>query len=272
MDTAYCKLDGVTYYIASFASLPQREIQEKRRHLLCPDPKCGWQAYFKRAASSGQGACFGARPHAPNCSLAAPISESGPGSNETKDILRNPMDHIVIDTAFGAHGSLHIDGEDEAPGAPRGGRFTGDGPRGPAKMNRRLRPLLKSLISSEQFRRSSSVIELPQYLSLPVNQFFVHFDDAGPEHENRFHGFWGLVFDTGMSYSGAFWLNTGEYDELSVMIPAHLYDDFKKRFGFQLDYELEGMHVLVLGRLRAAQSGKQYIELEDLSMCALCDD
>ncbi|SJN08832.1 hypothetical protein CZ787_00125 [Halomonas citrativorans] len=272
MDTAYCTLDGVTYHITTFAALPQNEIAEKRRHLICPDPRCRMQAYFKRAATSGQGACFGARPHSKNCDLAASLGESRLGSTEVRDILRNPMDHIVIDTTCRGRGSFHIEGEDDSPGAPKGGQFQGDGPRGPSKMNRRLRPLLKSLIASEQFRNSSTIIELPQHFSLPVNKLFVNFNDIGPNHEKSFHGFWGLIYDTGTSYSGAFWLNTGERDELSVMVPAELYSDFKKRFGFQFDHEAEGMHVLVLGSLRSAQSGKKYIALRDINMCALCND
>lgn len=271
MDTAYCKLDQESYHIMTFAQLPDDEIQEKRRHLACLE--CGWQAYFKRAATSGQGACFGARPHAPNCSLAAPISDRGPGSRETRDILRNPMDHIVIDLNYGAHEQRHTDeDESDADEKARGGRFSGSGPRGPAKMNRRLRPLLKGLISSAEFRRSSSMMELPRHTSLPVNQFFVHFNDIAEEHEDSFHGYWGLVFDTGMSQNGTFWLNTGEYDDLSVMIPADLYADFKRKEGFQFDYDLEGMHVLVLGHLRKAQTEKLYIEVESLDRCVLCDD
>lgn len=271
MDTAYCKLDQKPYHIMTFAQLSDDEIQKKRRHLACPE--CGWQAYFKRAATSGQGACFGARPHAPDCSLAAPVSDRGPGSSEVRDILRNPMDHIVIDLNYGAHEKRHIDEEEsDANGKAKGGSFSGTGSRGPAKMNRRLRPLLKGLISSEEFRRSSAMIELPRHTSLPANQFFVHFNDISEEHVNNFRGYWGLIFDTGMSLNGTFWLNTGEYDHLSVMVPDDLYADFKKRIGFRFDHDLEGMHILVLGHLRRAQTGKLYIEVESLDRCTLCDD
>lgn len=271
MDTAYCKIDNKHYHIMTFAQLEPSELQQKRRHLTCPE--CGWQAYFKRAATSGQGACFGARPHAPDCSLAALPSEKGPGSSEVRDMLRNPMDHIVIDLNYGAHKDRHVDGEEsESVAKVRGGRFTGPEERGPSKMNRRLRPLLKALISSEQFRHSSAMIELPRHTSLPANQFFVHFNDISEEHEGGFHGYWGLVFDTGMSQNRTFWLNTGEYDALSVMLPAELYADFKRRAGFRFDHELEGMHVLVLGHLRRARSEKLYIEVESLDRCTLCDD
>lgn len=270
MDIAHCQLDGRNYHIEEFADLPSSSLYEKRRHLICTE--CGWKAYFKRAAVSGQGACFGARPHSPNCSLAVPISERGLGGRETRDILLNPMGHIVIDTAYGAHETLHTDEGDDGSGATRGGRFTGDGPRGPARMNRRLRPLLKSLISSENFRNSATWVELPGHTTLPVNRFFVSFEEIGPEHENTFHGYWGLIYDTGKYNDGPFWLNTGKYDELSIMVPDNLYTDFKRRADIQFGHELEGMHVLVLGRLKTAMSGKQYIELEDLGMCALCDD
>lgn len=270
MDTAYCTLDGHTYHVTSFSQLSASDMQAKRRHLICPE--CRWQAYFKRAATSGQGACFGARPHSPNCGLTAPVSLRGPGSDETQDILHNSMDHIVIDLNYGAHETIHGDPEDVDNTRGRGGRFTGEGHRGPARMNRRLRPLLKSLISSEQFRNSSMIIELTQHTTLPVNQFFVNFSDISDQHEGTFRGYWGLVFDTGMSNDGAFWLNTGKYSDLSVLITSDLYSDFRQRAGFQQESELEGMHVLVLGKLRRATTGKLIVDVDSVDLCTLCDD
>ena len=107
---------------------------------------------------------------------------------------------------------------------------------------------------------------------MPVNEFFVNFSDTTADHDGSFHGYWGLIFDTGMSPNGTFWLNTGEYDDLSVMVPAHLYSDFRRRAKVTSDSELEGMHVLVLGKLREASTRKLIIELEDLDRLALCDD
>ncbi|MCD1588957.1 hypothetical protein K7H09_23420 [Halomonas sp. IOP_14] len=270
MDTAYCTADGTPYYITNFAQLSESEIASKRRQLICVE--CRWPAYFKRAATSGQGACFGARPHAPTCSLGAPPSKKGPGSNEVQDILRNPMNHIRIDINYGAHEKVNGDPSDVDKANTRGGRFTGDGPRGPSPMQRRLRPLLKTLIESEQFRNSNIMIELPRYTALPANQFFVNFDAVDETLANEFRGYWGLIFDTGMSPDGSFWLNTGKYDDLSILITPEKYVEFKRKFNFQLDRELEGVHLLVLGKLRKAWSGKLIIDVDDVDRCALCDD
>jgi hypothetical protein len=183
------------------------------------------------------------------------------------------MDHIVIDLAYGAHDSQHVDGNEDGDGEATGRRFTGMGARGSSRMNRRLRPLLKSLVSSSQFRNSSTMIELPQTTAMPARQFFVNFDQITDEHIDNFHGYWGLIFDTGRSSPEApLWLNTGARDDLSVMVPEHLYGEFKQRLGFDRRTELEGAHVLVLGKLKQAFSGKLYIELEGLDRCALYDD
>ncbi|GEK50942.1 hypothetical protein [Vreelandella venusta] len=270
MDTAYCTQDQTKYYVANFAQLSESEIGGKRRHLICVE--CGWPAYFKRAATSGQGACFGARPHATTCSLGTPQSKKGLGSDEVQDILRNPMNHIRIDINYGAHEKINGDPTDIDKTNTRGGRFTGEGPRGPSPMQRRLRPLLKALISSEQFRQSNVTVELPRHTALPANQFFVNFDSVTESYANLFRGYWGLVFDTGMTSDGSLWLNTGKYDDLSILISPDKYESFKRKFDFQFDRDLEGMHMLVFGKLRQARTGKLIVDVEELDFCTLCDD
>jgi hypothetical protein len=69
MDIARCTEDGVTYTAIDFSNLSKDDLFHKRRLLRCP--KCGGPAFFRNASAIGRGPCFGARPHAVGCVLAA---------------------------------------------------------------------------------------------------------------------------------------------------------------------------------------------------------
>ncbi|MBJ7516715.1 MAG: hypothetical protein JHC82_10990, partial [Stenotrophomonas sp.] len=69
MDIAHCTLDGGDYTAVRFQQLPPADLEAKRRNLTCV--RCGQQAFFRKKAASGRAACFGARPHAPGCGMAA---------------------------------------------------------------------------------------------------------------------------------------------------------------------------------------------------------
>ncbi|WP_212803001.1 hypothetical protein [Pseudomonas sp. Cab53] len=106
MDTAFCTLNRTEYTGPQFAALPDAQRAQYRRYLVCV--KCETTAYFRKEAKSGQGPCFGARPHA-NCPLATPESVRGVGGGGEQDILHNPGTRIVIDEAQG--GGPVVNGE-----------------------------------------------------------------------------------------------------------------------------------------------------------------
>lgn len=269
MDVARCTLDGEKYYATVFAKLPTVDLQKKRRHLVCFE--CGWPAYFKKESVSGQGACFGARPHRSGCDMAAPESERGDGGGDEQDILRNAGNHIVLDLDFGGAPNVHgVPGGGE-DGGSRGGRFTGTGARPDAHSRRRLGPILRNLIYSEQFRNSTQTIGVPDRGPLAIRDFFVGFEDIAAQHVERFRGYWGVVYDAKAGKDGSIWLNTGKEDDLSVLLSSEQKIELYTRYGIKKLAHLEGAHLLVLGTLMLSKNGKEkrYIKLEDIGYCAL---
>ena len=84
MIKAKCTIDNFTYTAVEFAQLQPNELEHKRRFLQCP--ACGGPAFFRHAAMIGRGPCFGARPHADGCELAA--YDYADGANFDSDITR----------------------------------------------------------------------------------------------------------------------------------------------------------------------------------------
>lgn len=269
MDVARCTIDDVKYYAAVFAKLPAAELQLKRRHLVCFE--CGWPAYFKKEAVSGQGACFGARPHKAGCGMTAPEANRSEGGGDEQDILHNAGNHIVLDLNFGA--AVTVNGNPGAEGEPggRGGRFTGTGTRPNTQLRRRLSTVLRNLIYSEQFRNSPQTIEVPDRGPHAIRDFFVPFDGITEQHVGKFRGYWGVIFDAGAGKNGSIWLNTGKQDDLSVLLSSEQKIELYTRFGIKKLAHLEGAHFLVLGTLQVSKNGtdKRYIKLDDIGYCTL---
>lgn len=272
MESARCTIDGFEYLALKFDALPPDEKAQKRRHLVCV--RCGTGAYFRSRSSSGQAACFGARPHA-NCSLAAPEAVKGAGLGADRDPLANPGDHIVLDLAFGAsehvHNPVNQNGDEGAGG--RGGRHVGTGGVRAARSHKRLRPLLRTLIYLESFRSSTKTIEIPDRGSYEARKLFIEFSEASKANAGRFKGFFGVIYDCGYGYDGTLWLNTGELEDLSIAIDEQDVKAFLERFDIESLTDLEGMHILVFGFMRVAMgSGKLVVNPAAMNLIALCND
>tara|TARA_B100000424_G_C22896338_1_gene476729 strand:+ start:252 stop:1070 length:819 start_codon:yes stop_codon:yes gene_type:complete len=271
MDVAKCTINDTSYYVVDFSELPEEELSAKRRALVCTG--CGNQAYFKRAAISGQGACFGARPHAKDCKFATPEIEEIKGELEDRSALSNPGNHIILDLQYGAHESANVTlGDPEGSANPRGMRYTNESSGRVANSRRRLSTVLKTLINSDGFRQSEATIEVSQEITMKIKDFFVNFNVVGDDYVEKYRGFWGLIYDTGDDPNGGLWLNTGRSDKLSILVVSEKYAEFKERFKLFSSQSPEGMHVLVIGQLLKSSKGKLYIKLEKLERCTLCDD
>lgn len=268
MDVALCTLDGIEYTGNAFERLDPIDKASKRRHLVCV--RCKTPAFFRKKAKSGQAACFGARPHE-NCSLAAAETTRGEGGGPDRDILYNPGNHIIIDVQFGggAAGPFEPNGQGESSG--RGGRFTGHGQRPNAVMHRRLRPLLRTLIYSQAFRRSDQTIELPEHGVWTVHELFVNFADISNADIGRFKGFWGVVYDIGYGANGTLWINTGKREDVSIPLSEEQRRPFQNYHRVDPD-DLEGIHILAFGTLKCSPQGKLWIDLSDIEYFAICDD
>ncbi len=268
MDTAFCTLNRVAYTGPQFAALPDAQRSLYRRHLVCV--KCETTAYFRKEAKSGQGPCFGARPHT-DCPLATVESVRGAAGGGEQDILHNPGTRIVIDEAQGAGTIVNGEPGGKAGAGSGGGRFTGTGARPNAVSHRRLRPLLKNLIYSPAFRTSDIYVELPGRGAWPASTLFVNFSDVSKCRSQTLYGFWGVIYDTGTGSDDSLWINTGDRDVVSIVIDADLVTPFLERHKITVD-ELDGSHILVFGTISKSSNGKQYIKPASIALTALNDD
>jgi hypothetical protein len=58
-----------------------------------------------------------------------------------------------------------------------------------------IESLLRSLMESEEFRRDSNIIEVPEHGEFAVSDLFVNFSDVTDDHIGVFHGYWGYIPD-----------------------------------------------------------------------------
>ena len=261
MDVARCTADGITYTAPAFEALGEARVQEYRQLLVCPE--CGARAFFRKESTSGQAACFGARPHTVGCSLAAAESRyrGGPGLDQDERI--NYGERIQIDFAYGAHEVAHVDPQEPGDPAGRGGQFRGgDGPRN-AVMHRRLSTLLRNLMLSDQFRNSDQIIALPEG-QFRVRDFFIPFSQAGVQPLGEFRGYWGMLSDARYGHGGEVWLNSGGQRNVSTAVSVGLIEDFSRRFQIQDLEDLAGAYVLVFGKLGKSKKEKLYLACNDL--------
>ena len=61
------------------------------------------------------------------------------------------------------------------------------------------------------------------------------------------------------------WLNSGGYTSPGICIPVQFVAELFQRFGISDNRQLAGACVLVFGTLQISQSGKKFVELEDLN-------
>lgn len=261
MDIARCTANGVTYRAPAFEALDENSIQEYRQLLVCA--RCGARAFFRKKSTSGQAACFGARPHATGCDLAAVESRYRGGQGLDQEERINYGERIQIDFAYGAHAVVHVDPQEPGDPAGRGGQFRGgDGPRN-AVMHRRLSTLLRNLMLSDQFRNSDQIIALPEG-QFRVRDFFVPFSQAGAHLVGEFRGYWGMLSDARRGQGEQIWLNSGGQQNVSTAVNAELIPEFNRRFQIEELEDLAGAYVLVFGTLGRSPRDKLYLACNDL--------
>lgn len=270
MDVAHCTANGRNYSAQSFEALSDSLIEAYRRQLVCPE--CKGPAFFRKESTSGQAACFGARPHAKKCSLAAVESLQGGMFGPDKEERINHGERIEIDFNFGASPVVHPGPDAPDDGPCQGGRFRGGQRPRTAVTHRRLSTLLKNLMHSEDFRRSDQLIAIAQG-EYRVRDLFVSFDEIDAHHINSFRGYWGMITDAGLSKgeSKSLWLNSGAADDVSVVVDASLSVPFLTRFPVEDTDDLAGSYVLVFGELKVSNNDrkKRFIANKDISKITL---
>jgi len=261
MRIALCTLDGITYRAADF-SLTEG-FNDKRRNLVCPE--CGMRAYYRNYVRNTREAHFGARPHAEGCTQA-PLEQLGAtGQAGDEDEILTTGHRIVVDFNFGTPEGMQGEQRGVVPVAVGNGVTWGT--RGQAvneTMTRRLGPLLRSLMESEEFRRSTQSLEIPDRGEFIVSNFFVNFGDVTENHIGSYHAYWGMVPDASISRrNGALWFNSGGWEDLSVLLDQSHIEATFQRFHIEDMEEISGAYILVFGDLRVSANGMKYVEISD---------
>ncbi|WP_218080884.1 hypothetical protein [Anthocerotibacter panamensis] len=276
MDVARYTSDNFVYTAYDFAQLPPTELAQKRRCLICN--QCDGPAFFRKAARSGQPACFGARPHAPGCTLASPESDRQKSQfSGERESWENSGAVIVVDFALGSDNRTNVDTSDISPPPDvrkRPARYSASGPRlNTNETSKRLSRLLYNLTESESFQHSEQLLQIPGKGNFPVHNFFKNFHSISDRDINKYGGYWGLVTDARLDNNGSLWLNSGwpfgEFAAVSVLIDVQFVDIAFQRYRINDEEDLAGAYLLVFGTLVLSKNRKPYILVEDLSQFAL---
>ncbi|WP_155646861.1 hypothetical protein [Burkholderia territorii] len=271
MDIARCVEDNRTYNAFEFSALSPAELGRKRRMLICDE--CEGPGFFRKASRSGQAACFGARPHAPNCSAAAAEAREVVTQQEDDEPRLNPGAHIVVDLHYGGAPVNGIRGGDDAnPNGASGSRYVGAGGRRAAVSHRRPSGLLRMLVESDAFRSSEQTIEIPGHIQGIVREIFVPFEAAAAEELiGQYRGYWGYVTDgaRGGEAKEALWLNSGGRQDVSILIQAEIVGELYERFGIDDVEDFAGVYFLVFGYMKRSVRDKYYISVDDLDACVI---
>lgn len=263
MDIAKCALNNKIYIAVNFAELPASELSNKRKSLICTE--CNADAFFRKASSSGQAACFGARPHMENCSFASPETQVSEAEGGDEDIIHNPGQIIEIDLNFGASNQNIDVGPNHGGETGQGrGRHVGRGTRPNANMHRRLSTLLRNLINSNEFRNSNQLIKLEGRSVTSVSDFFMNFNDVSGAKDGEFHGYWGMLTDARIGNGGTLWLNSGGKSAVSCAISHQDIDALYNRYSIDDEEGFAGVYALIIGEKGTSQNGKQYIRIDSI--------
>lgn len=261
MRIVYCTQDGVTYQAEDFNQA--EDFINKKRFLECPE--CHGPAFYRGLTRNGREACFGARPHAPGCDLAS-VEHDGDatGQGDVEDEIFTTGQRIIVDFN---QGTTETDSEALPVGvqADTGNARVrnGQGPTVREIMYRRMSSLLRTLIHSEEFRRSTQVIEIAEQGEFAVTDFFVNFAEVTGEHLDSYHGFWGMIPDARIDGNGTLWFNSGRREDMSVLLDRAFIETIYQRFRIEDVEDIAGAYILVLGVLREAANGKKYVLITD---------
>ena len=258
MEHAKCTEDGVIYAATNFSRLSPEELGRKRQLLQCPE--CFVRAFFRHASFNGRAACFGARPHADGCSLAAQDQDRLEEGDDF-DVQHIPTGKIVVDFSYGTH-------EPSNGNSSHGQVLTFDSAalnydRTDAQASRRLRSLLRMLIKFPAFRDSNILIEIYPYGKIAVRDFFVTLDSVTKLNVGMFRGFWGVITDAQSTTDGSLWLNSGGRDSISFCIDYKFVDLIAKRYRLRNLEDLAGAYILAFGVPHVSTNGKLHVILQE---------
>ncbi|WP_345987033.1 hypothetical protein WCX18_07640 [Sulfurimonas sp. HSL1-2] len=273
MRYAFCKSDNKQYSARDFEKLPDDELQEKRASLFCVE--CKERAWFTRSTQNGikdREAYFNSH-HKEGCSqktsyvLVEDERDAAPSTTETV----TTADEIAVnldEKKGGVIADLSNENKKETSDDtdPSGTRnVKGLAGKNYTNKDKTLRQVLASLVRYQNFRFSDKKIRF--YSSAGAIQIdgivrneIVNFDDFKPSEGREHKIYWGLIVTANKSSDGTIWLNAGDSKkELSIKIFPDKADEFIDAFKIKNLEELNGAHVIVVGRSQVASTGKPII-------------
>ena len=275
MDFAKCTLDNKKYKVSEFEKLEPSELARKRRFLEC---KCGGPAFFRKASKSGQGACFGARPHKKDCDLSSPENENigGTLTPEEKEFINS--EEIIIDLQYGAVENKHVieSEDDNDSNKNKGTSHSSLNGRGESKLQRRLSTLLRLLINEKEFFKDSKQ-KIHFIAKNPYNagNFFIHSDYITTDYVEKinfrsYRAVWGVISSVRYSNeNNSLWINTVGNDTISILIDDELHDMFIEKFKVKDIEYLAGKYILSINKLNKSKKDKIYSKVEDISYVSI---
>ncbi|CAQ03360.1 hypothetical protein B5P20_16325 [Clavibacter sepedonicus] len=197
------------------------ERQRLRPELTCPE--CEADAYFVRRAINGRPACFGARPHNADCSLATTSGEGGAGHLEDVAAIDAEDGGLVL-RPMNADAPDHVTDEaDDDAKARRGQRHGGTPVPGRSRRGMNLNRLLRRLIRIPGFATSTELLTLPDGTQTTVRDWCVFADPAAATLVDRRRIFWGTIrFANTDDDSNGAWLNLGRGSHPTIRLERDL--------------------------------------------------
>jgi len=230
--------------------------------LSCPG--CGQPAYFIRTASNGRAACFGARPHNPDCPLAATTTT---GDDEPAPTAR---DVLVIQPVTGPTADAPT--TDEADTGENGGPSPRTPPRsgGSGRRSLGLDILLRRLIRTPAFRDSAATLVLPGADRGSIHTLCVEAIDVDLTLHNQRRLYWGTVRYAHPDEDGGVWLNLGRRHAPALRLNTPVLAAVLERHGLAGAEDLQGAAFLAHVPLRKARnSDRLFLFIDDLDWFAL---
>lgn len=265
MNIAQCTLDNTIYAANDFSAVA--DFANKKRYLICTE--CGGPAFYRGPTRNGREACFGARPHTEDCTLATLDNEGTPNGQDAGEVLTTGQ-RIVVDFNHGTPTGTVVEqplGRPLVAGAVRcridGGATTRE------IISRRMSSLLRSLIESDDFRTSQQIIEITGQGEHSIADLFVSFSDITDAHVGTYHGYWGMIPDARIGMNGTLWFNSGGREDISILLAqAHLGAAYQ-RFHIDDEEDIAGSYILVFGELNLSTRGKKYVQVTESSRFVL---
>lgn len=263
MDNAICTDDGKIYNAIEFSRLFQNELERKRRFLHCPE--CNGPAFFRHTSHIGRTPCFGARPHATGCSLAA-YDLARLQSMADEDSQLNSSRTIVVELCYGT--PSQSENVACAERSPASGDFGYCACRPDLRTHRRPSSLLRQLVEFPAFGYSDQVIEIFGNRTTSARDLFVPLSEVTASLEGQFRGFWGSLLNAELE-GQTIWFNSGDWYAFSFCLDSRFLSDLNRRYAIENVRDLADAYILVFGTLRVSQQGKPFCVIEDIAGMAL---